>query len=116
MSREELVIEIAATLHTADEQGVLEGSCAEFLKPLAELIERLLAQEREKVREICAVEILKRAGELRELLKTIEESCGPGDVDAETERLRMGNRAEELELVAAAIRQLDLIALNKEGK
>jgi len=49
MSREELVIEIAATLHTADEQGVLEGSCAEFLKPLAEFIERLLTDERKEV-------------------------------------------------------------------
>ena len=67
-----------------------------------------IAAERERVREMCAVEILKRAGELRDLLKTIEESCGPGDVDAETERLRMENRAEELELVAAGIRQLNL--------
>ena len=66
------------------------------------------AEERKgaEVLAACAAEILKRAGELRDLLKTIEESCGPGDVDVETERLRMENRAEELELVAAGIRNL----------
>ncbi|KKK61437.1 hypothetical protein LCGC14_3014310, partial [marine sediment metagenome] len=48
MNREDLVSEIAATLHTADEQGVLEDSCAEFLNPLVKLIERLLADERDR--------------------------------------------------------------------
>jgi hypothetical protein len=67
-----------------------------------------IADEREKVRERCADSVNQRARELRDLLGTIEECCGPGDVDAETERLRMENRAEELELVAAGIRQLDL--------
>ena len=78
------------------------------VRTLAREIERFLADERERVREMCANAGSQRAGELRDLLKTIEESCGPCDVDAETERLRMENRAEELELVAAGIRQLDL--------
>jgi len=95
--------------------GDMHMSYRELAVISAKEIEGLLADEREKMREMCAVEILKRAGELRDFLKAVEESCGPGDVDAETERLRMENRAEELELVAAGIRQLDLTKLD-EGK
>ena len=48
-----LLGEIAATLHTADKHGVLDESCFEFVNPLVELFEHLLAQEREEVREMC---------------------------------------------------------------
>ena len=92
-------------------EAFTENAALYVKQHIAPRVERLLADEREKVRETCANAVSQRAGELRDLLKTIKESCGPGDVDAETERLRMENRAEELELVAAGIRQLDLTKL-----
>ena len=89
---------------------------AGFIVDLTKKYDALLATEREKVREKCASEVEKREGEFRDLLKTIEESCGPASIDAETERVRLENRADELALVAAGIRQLNLTKLDEDKK
>lgn len=140
MSQEELTIQIAATLHTADERGVLEDACAEFTEPLAELFERLLAQERRKERKEVLYDVLAFncglgctpqegykdltdalrdtkhlvAGVLRAEREKVREKCAveaKEQIDLAIESMYIsGSRSALGTVVAEHIRQLDLTA------